>query len=391
MASLAQDCPGYPLIIYPHNILDNGISIESRRTALVILNKDNAEGLRKALESLETQSCPPCKCFDIYIVDGGSSDHSFLVANEMGSKIPCIYWFDQSVKGGTGPARIEILEVLRKKGYEYIIWGDSENIYSREYVERILAMLDRGCDIASGRSVVVRQSIWSEAFYWYHAFHNLFPKIVGSRHAPGNNMGAKISVYNLASYPPSKRSDDYIFTFSLMKNSSEDGRINRVKYCIDENAVFRVSMAENLRGIISWQRSRVSGLVKGSLYIGLKIPPDLLSWSIPLVVFLTLLMLSIVLLNPVLLVVPIIGIISLSVFLHIKSKRYLDKRSLVTGLIATLGMILHAVFTTVYVLEDLIKIYISDGVEKTLAIMREAEIKAKSSMKEGLRLPVKST
>ncbi|MEM0439888.1 MAG: hypothetical protein QXP18_07715, partial [Sulfolobales archaeon] len=84
-------------------------------------------------------------------------------------------------------------------------------------------------------------------------------------------------------------------------------------------------------------------------------------------------------------------IISLSVFLHIKSKRYLDKRSLVTGLIATLGMILHAVFTTVYVLEDLIKIYISDGVEKTLAIMREAEIKAKSSMKEGLRLPVKST
>ncbi|MEM2552683.1 MAG: hypothetical protein QXE02_04115, partial [Sulfolobales archaeon] len=298
---------------------------------------------------------------------------------------------DQSVKGGTGPARIEILEVLRKKGYEYIIWGDSENIYSREYVERILAMLDRGCDIASGRSVVARQSIWSEAFYWYHAFHNLFPRIVGSRHAPGNNMGVKISVYNLASYPPSKRSDDYIFTFSLIKNGSGGDEINRVKYCIDENAVVHVSMAENIRGIISWQRSRVSGLVKGSLYIGLKIPPDLLSWSIPLVVFLTLLTLSIVLLNPVLLTIPIIGITSLSVFLHIKSKRYLDRRTYATGLIATLGMILHAVFTTVYVLEDLIKIYISGGVEKTLTIMREAEIKAKSSTKEGLRLPVKST
>ncbi|HWQ16392.1 MAG TPA: glycosyltransferase family 2 protein [Sulfolobales archaeon] len=355
-----------------------------------MLNKDNAEGLRKALESLKTQSCPPCKCFDIYIVDGGSSDRSFIVANEMGSKIPCIYWLDQSVKGGTGPARIEILELLRKKGYEYIIWGDSENVYSKEYVERILAMLNRGCDIASGRSVVIKQSIWSEAFYWYHAFHNLFPRIVGSRHAPGNNMGAKIGVYDLASYPPSKRSDDYIFTFSLIKNSSRNSKINRVKYCIDEDAVVRVSMAESLRGVISWQRSRVMGLVMGSLYIGLKIPPDLLSWSTPLVVFLTLLILSVILLNPVLLAVPIVGIISLSVFLHIKSRRYLDKGSRITGLVATLGMILHAFFTTIYALEDLIKIYVSGGVEETLANMREAEIKAKNSMREGLRLPIKS-
>ena len=359
-----------------------------RRTALVILNKDNAEGLRKTLDSLKSQSCPPCECFDIYIVDGGSSDPSFLVANEMSSKIPCIYWLDQGVRGGTGPARIEALEVLRRKGYEYIVWGDSENIYSEKYVERILKMLDRGCEVASGRSVVVRQSMWSEAFYWYHSFHNLFPKIVGSRHAPGNNMGIKIEVYDIASYPPSKRSDDYIFTFSLLRNRSRGGR---VRYCIDEDAVVYVNMPKSLDEVVAWQRSRVPGLVRGSLYIGLKIPPDLLSWSTPLAILLTLLLLSIAILNPIPLAIPLIGILSLSIFLHIKSRRYITKRSWVTGLVAALGMILHAIFTTTLALEELAKIYVGEGVEKTLKIMREAEAMARRSAKEAILLPAKGS
>ncbi len=375
-----------PPIIYPLSVIDSGISIEARRAALVILNKDNAEGLRKNLESLKKQSCRPCVCFDIYIVDGGSSDPSFAVANEIGGEVPCIYWFEQRVKGGTGPARIEIVEVLRRKGYSYILWGDSENIYSERYVEKILSMLDRGCDVASGRSVVIRESIWSEAFYWYHCFHNLFPGFVGSRHAPGNNMGVRIGVYDIASYPPSKRSDDYIFTFSLMKRSRGRG----FKYCMDNSSVVYISMPRSFDEVVSWQRSRVSGLVRGSLYIGLKIPPDLLSWSTPLALFFALAILSIASMNPAPLAIALLGILSLSIFLHVKSEGHLDRRSPITGLLATMGMILHAIFTTIFALRELIIIHARNGVDSTLKTMREAEAMARNSDREGILLPVKS-
>lgn len=308
-----------------------------------------------------------------------------MVANEISGKIPCIYWFEQRVKGGTGPARIEILEILRRKGYRYIIWGDSENIYSERYVEKILSMLESGCDVASGRSVVARRSIWSEAFYWYHSFHSLFPRIVGSRHAPGNNMGIKIWVYDVASYPPSKRSDDNIFTLSLIIKRS---RSRGVRYCIDEDAVVYVGIPRSFKEVIAWQRSRVSGLVRGSLYIGLKIPPDLMIWGAPLALITALLALSIAQLNPAPLAVLLASLSILSLFLHVKSYRYLDKGSSITGVVAALGMILHAIFTTIYSLEELVRIYICDGADNTLRIMREIEITARNSGGECVLLPL---
>ncbi|MEM4970412.1 MAG: glycosyltransferase family A protein [Sulfolobales archaeon] len=356
--------------------------MERPDTAVVILNKNNADGLERVLESLYRQSCPPCVCFDIYIVDGGSTDSSFSVASKAGLKIPCIYWLEQRVKGGTGPARIEIIETLRSIGYRYVIWGDSENIYSKDYVDRLLGLLEKGCDVASGRSVVIRGSIWAEMFYWYHSFHNLFPRLVGSKHAPGNNMAVKIGIYDLASYPPSKRSDDYIFTFQLLRRSGRGG--SRPRYCIDEEAVVYIDMPRSFREVISWQRARVEGLVQGSIYIGLLIPPDLLSWSAPLALLILIMIIAIKDLNPLPLLLPLISSIALASYLQIKSQRHLDKASTISGFLGLIGMILHAIFTTSYSFKELVKIYLFIGSEELLEEMRKAEMLAKRVSMENL-------
>jgi len=304
-------------------------------------------------------------------------DGSLSVAYEASSRVPCIYWIEQRVKGGTGPARLEVIEILRARGYRYIVWGDSENIYSHDYVERILEMLRRGCDIASGRSVVMRESIWAETFYWYHAFHNIFPRIVGSKHAPGNNMGARVEVYSYASYPPSKRSDDYIFTLQLMGAARARGYTPR--YCIDEGATVYVGMASTFSEVISWQRSRVEGLVQGSIYAGFPLPPDLLSWSAPLALLIAFIALSIVYRNPLLLAPLAVAMVGLASFLHLKSKRYLDSPSPLSGILGLAGMILHAMFTTIYSFKEILRVYIMIGRSNMLKRMREAEERARAS------------
>jgi glycosyltransferase involved in cell wall biosynthesis len=350
-------------------------------TAVVILNKNNAEGLEKTLNSLYKQSCPPCVCFDIYIVDGGSADKSFSVAFDAGSRIPCIYWLEQRVKRGTGPARIEIIEVLKSMGYRYVVWGDSENIYSRDYVDRLLRMLEKGCDVASGRSVILNRSMWAEAFYWYHSFHNIFPRFVGSKHAPGNNMAIRIEVYNYASYPPSKRSDDYIFTFQLIRRSREG--VFSPRYCIDEDAIVYIDMPRDFRGVIAWQRSRVEGLVHGSIYIGLPIPPDLISWSAPLALLITILAITIIYSNPLPLIPPLASMIAIATYLQTNSRRHLDRASNITGILALLGIILHAFFTSIYSLKELAKIHLVLGRRNLIEEMRHLEeLSKRTSLEE---------
>jgi len=361
-----------------------GLYIERPAAAIVILNKNNAEGLERVLESLHMQSCPPCGCFDIYIVDGGSIDSSFSVASRASLKMPCIYWLEQRIKGGTGPARIEIIEILKSVGYRYVIWGDSENIYSKDYVDRLLSMLERGCDVASGRSVVMRRSLWAETFYWYHSFHNLFPRFVGSKHAPGNNMAVKIEIYDLASYPPSKRSDDYIFTFQLIRRSGKGG--SRPRYCIDEEAIVYVDMPRSFREVIAWQRARVEGLIQGSIYIGLLIPPDLLSWSVPLALLILSIAIAIKDLNFLFLLPALISSISLAAYLQARSYRHLDKASRTSGFLGLIGMILHAIFTTSYSFKELIRIYLLIGRGKLLEDMRKAEMLARRASPENLIL-----
>jgi len=241
---------------------------------VVIMNKDNAEGLRKALGTLVRQEgCRVCECFDVLILDGASRDESASVAAGFSSRYPCIRFKVQEVLGGVGPARLEAIRYAMEKGYEYILWGDSENVYSPRYVAEMISS-PPDCDIVSGRSLVAKESIWSDMFFWYHAYHEIIPGLY-KKHSPGNNKLARVSTaYKDAVSPPSKRSDDFYYTLIVMKKGLN------VRYCLQPGAVVRVSMPRTYDEVKGWQSSRIKGLIEAALMVGDKRPPDLLPWTL---------------------------------------------------------------------------------------------------------------
>jgi glycosyltransferase involved in cell wall biosynthesis len=332
---------------------------QSLKVALVILNKDNEEGLNKTLESLYNQSYPPCKYFDIFIMDGGSRDRSREIASEYSRKIPCLHFIEQRVKGGTGPARREIIDLLREKNYKLIIWGDSENEYHPNYVENIInrylrerSRFNRNAKIIlSGRSIVKKQNIWSRMFYWYHGYHQIFPIGVGDRHAPGNNKAEEISLYDLFNYPPCSRSEDFIFSYQLYKRHRND-----VVYLHEKNAVVFVSMPRSLREIVSWQRNRVKGLVECSRYIKYSYPPDLPYWTGFLLYNILMPLTALITQSIIALIIYLLTIIAGWIFLYIRGKTCLEKIDLLSGLTGYIGMILHALFTLFFSLYYIAKL-----------------------------------
>ncbi len=328
-----------------------------KKVLLVIMNKDNAEGLRKCLESLSKQKvCELCNCFDVLILDGGSNDNSANVAYEFARKHPCVKFKVQEIRGGVGPARVEAIRYAIDKGYEVVIWGDSENEYSDSYVSEIVNVLSSTCDIASGRSVVRNDSLWSRLFYWYHNFHVIFRSIRAS-HAPGNNEATRTKVFKAVIYPPISRADDFYFSLLALTKG--------FKFCYSDDAVIRVSMPRSLREVLAWQRARVKGVIEGAVVTGLKIPIDFPLWflfalspgAVGYLIYLTL-----VLSYPL----KVISVVLLTLYLAVLAKTALsvsaaseiciEKPPLAGGLLALIGMYLHALFTLVYGVKYLIRL-----------------------------------
>ena len=83
------------------------------KVLVVILNKDNAEGLKKCLESLKNQSVDD---FDVLVMDGGSRDGSKEVAKRFG-----VDFRVQKRLGGTGFARVEACQYALEKGYDVVV------------------------------------------------------------------------------------------------------------------------------------------------------------------------------------------------------------------------------------------------------------------------------
>ncbi len=320
------------------------------RVLLVLMNKDNCDGLRRALETLEKQEgCNICECFDVVVMDGHSTDESEKVAEEFRKRYPCIRFIKQKIKGGVGPARAEVIRYAMDHGYDYILWGDSENIYRSDYVSSILSCLSRTCDVVSGFSLVRHSSVWSRMFYWYHAYHLLF-KYVRERHAPGNNKLVATRVYKEVMYPPSSRSDDFYFSVLALKKG--------LKFCYCPEAVVEVSMPETFNEVKKWQRSRVKGLVEGAYMIGKRTPPDLAPWAVfafsPIIPIISLYealqahefmlkAISLFLLAGYLLILGYLGV-KLELLAH---RAYKAPKPL-QGILGLLGMYLHSLFTTFY-------------------------------------------
>ncbi len=319
---------------------------------VVLANKNEAEGLKKALNTLVRQEgCKVCECFDILVIDGGSKDASKEIAETYSMKYGCINFKVQDVKGGVGPARIEAIRYALDRGYRFIVWGDSGNEYSENYMKELIKVYrSMSCQVVSGSTKVRHSSVWTRLLFWYHLYHELF-SFVGRRHAPGNNKLVDVETYTKALYPPSSRSDDFYFSLLASKKG--------IKFCHSRNAFIKVSMPAAFRDVIAWERWRVKGLIEGAYMMNIGIPPILPAWIMYALSPLLLLLSAYLLVTPASIsVLKILSALFISLYLlalagiglklEMLSKHFYEKPVICQGLIGLLGMYLHSIFTTYY-------------------------------------------
>jgi len=282
------------------------------RALLVILNKDNAESLDKCLSSIEKMD-GLCQDFDVLILDGASKDNSKEIAEKYTKKWDCIKFKIQEKLGGTGFARREACQYAMKNGYDAVVWGDSENIYTERYMKSMIEKLKD--NDAVGGVPRVKGGFYAHAFSWYHALHLVIPGLY-KRHIPGNNKGEKVEIYKKVEYPDSIRSEDYGFSLLLLKKGIE------LKQDIAEDAVVYVSLPEKWREVKAWQRARAKGVAQVLRKIGF-FPWDNIAWSLIFLLFLILLPIFIISPWPLIIYTLLFSLAAIGLFF--KSKEYIER------------------------------------------------------------------
>lgn len=303
------------------------------RTLVVILNKDNAEGLKRTLDSLTRQTVPICREFDVLVMDGGSKDHSEEVTLSFSKNYPCIKFRIQRTLGGTGYARLEASLYALENGYDIIIWGDSENIYSSKYIEGFLKRFSDGCDVVGGIPIVIG-GFWSHAYAWYHSIHLVFPWIK-NLHIPGNNRGEKTRIYHKVLYPVSKRAEDYGYSLLLLKKGI------KLRNCISSESKVYVSLPSKFREVLKWQNYRSMGVAEVCRDIDV-FPFDCILWTI----FLATIVLGLLLIpfyweiGLVILSLPVLFSLVVSVI----SRRYILEPKIRYILAPFIGLLIHSYY-----------------------------------------------
>ncbi|WP_202320011.1 glycosyltransferase [Archaeoglobus neptunius] len=301
------------------------------KTLVVILNKDNAEGLKACVDSLISQTVRICEDFDVLVLDGGSSDLSEEVVREL--SLPCVIFKVQERLGGTGYARVEACDYALKRGYDVVIWGDSENVYFPDYVEKMLEAL-KSADAVGGKPVV-RGGFFAHAFAWYHAIHAIIPRLV-EKHIPGNNKAERVEVFRTVMYPESRRAEDYGFSLVLMKRGI------KLRQKLADARVF-VSLPESWRGIFAWQRARAIGASEAAHEAGV-FPADGLIWMPALIPF------FILPVFPLLSLLLISFVFIFSLFIFYRSRDYLESPKKRYFFAPFVGILIHSAYTFISLL-----------------------------------------
>ena len=314
---------------------------------VVILNKNNAEGLRRCLESLARQTLRICKDFEVLIMDGGSTDNSKEVAKEFNSKYPCIYFVRQWSGKGTGPARNDALQVIKSKfpNCNLVVWGDSENIYESTYLEELKKRTNE-CLLVGGEPIVDGKSVIGKSLFWYHTFYAMAP-FLSKYHIAGNNLMAKLKVYEVCGeYPPIFRADDLYW--------NEVCRNKGMVFCLEKRAKVYVGVPEGWRDIMRWERARVRGLIEGGKFLGV-VTRDVFRWVAFLTFYIVLAILTLI--NPTVFLPSLIASIAVpSIILEIYGHRYVRKPFVGIGFTSFLMMLVHSALTTVlYIKYRLVK------------------------------------
>ncbi len=302
------------------------------KVLVVILNKNNAESLRRCLNSLIKQRCKICQEFDVLVMDGGSSDDSREVTLKFSRDYPCIKFKVQEIIGGTGFARREACIYALERGYDVVIWGDSENEYDESYIEEVLKKLKK-CDVVGGIPEV-NGDFFGHAFAWYHAIHLIIPKLYRV-HIPGNNRAEKTFIYRKVIYPTSIRAEDYGFSILLLKKGI------RLEQCV-ANALVRVSLPRTLRDVLSWQEIRARGVAQTLKEIEFG-PWDLLAWSSILALLIIFLVISLI--SPLPLAIYMSILILISIYLYIRSIQFIKKPKIIYALAPLIGIMIYSFYS----------------------------------------------
>ncbi len=298
------------------------------RTLVVILNKDNADGLRKCLQSLASQTAED---FDVLVLDGASKDASEEVAREFN-----VTFKVQDRLSGTGYARVEACRYALERGYDAVIWGDSENVYSEEYVERMVEGLE-DADVVGGVPIV-EGGFFAHAFAWYHAIHAFIPA-VAKKHIPGNNRGERVKIFERAMYPESRRAEDYGFSLLLMKRG-----VKLEQRVVD--AKVYVSLPESIGDIHRWQMARAKGAAEAAYEVGV-FPSDALIWLLALLPF------PLLLISPMLSALLMLLVFLASLVIFVKSLSFIRKPKRAYFFAPFIGILIYSAYTLVSLLHYL--------------------------------------
>ncbi|RLI85243.1 MAG: hypothetical protein DRP01_06615 [Archaeoglobales archaeon] len=300
------------------------------KAIVVILNKNNAESLERCLKSLVNQKAEVGRDFDVLVLDGASTDNSRDVALKFSSY--GVIFKVQDRLGGTGFARIEGCMHALKFGYDVVVWGDSENVYDREYISKILEKL-KDFD-AVGGIPTFEGSFFDHAFAWYHAIHILIPNL-HKFHLPGNNKAEKTWIYKEVMYPPSVRAEDYGFSLLILKKGI------KLKQTFTD-AFVQVSTPKKFREVIMWQDARAKGVAQALRFVGFK-PYDVAAWSMISILLLIFSLLSLI--NPIPICIYLISLTSLSIYLGVRSKRFIKNFKWIYVSSPLVGIIIHSLYS----------------------------------------------
>ena len=298
------------------------------KALVVILNKDNAEGLKICIESLLNQTAKLCEDFDVLVLDGFSADNSEEVVKACSS--PCIRFKIQYRLGGTGYARAEACEYALKQKYDVVIWGDSENVYFPDYVEKMLNCL-KSADAAGGLPIV-RGGFIAHAFAWYHAIHAIVPGLA-EMHIPGNNKAERVEIFRKVKYPESKRAEDYGFSLILRKKGI------KLRQKLTDAKVF-VSLPETVGGLHRWQMARAKGAAEAA-YMVEAFPVDFLIWLVPLMPVVM------AFICPLISLYLFLLLFMLSTAIFVRSVRYIEKPKKIYFFAPFFGILIHSIYTLI--------------------------------------------
>ena len=123
------------------------------KLSIITINKDNAEGLRRTMESVLGQTC---KNFEYIVVDGASTDGSVEVMQELAAAIQeSGAYVDAQSEPDSGLYNAMNKGARKAKGEYVLMLNSGDWFVDEKVVERVLPLLD-GTDIIQGNVIRLR-------------------------------------------------------------------------------------------------------------------------------------------------------------------------------------------------------------------------------------------